>query len=578
MRRLTRPRGARVAVVVTVLALGPAAVAAALRLPLINQLDWADAWFYSGYGWVPKHHFHVYGWTYFGVRFPAILPIGVFARVFGTYGGYVLLRYILAVASGVAVYLGVRRFAGTGVAVSTAFLLYLNPFFSRMLLWDYAGFAAVSAGVIGVALWWWSDERGLAWTLLPGAALASALFANALFGTALLVLAAVELVAATRTSLAACVRLAGRIVVAVLGGLIVFALGYVGYVAILGSFSPLDLVRPTIDFVRSNEQNSAMYQHPPSEWLAHEVRIWMPVVLSVAVASSLGRRLFGSDLRARVAQTAIGYTVLLWIYRATVTSSVVETWWAYALVVVALAPAIGVLLQEVATMRTGRRAWAAAAGVVIVVALAIRTFDGHADRLYSWIERHPDAVYALLGAGLACALLLLIRAEALRAASLCAVFALTTLMAWAPSVFDGRGTTGVFVRDWAADWHAYAAARSFVDLDRRYDSAQSHVYTWFPGTLGITNIAWAALPQIGTTVQLLNSGEPLDKLLPLGRARLRLPNAAYVLIMSPQPSDIPDAEHALAQNGFGTREVRTGLWDDGRLRYALLSLTSKPPS
>jgi hypothetical protein len=48
--------------------------------------------------------------------------------------------------------------------------------------------------------------------------------------------------------------------------------------------------------------------------------------------------------------------------------------------------------------------------------------------------------------------------------------------------------------------------------------------------------------------------------------------------MSPQPSDIPDAEHALAQNGFGTREVKTGLWDDGRLRYALLSLTSKPPS
>jgi hypothetical protein len=457
-------------------------------------------------------------------------------------------------------------------------LLYMNPFFSRMLLWDYASFAAVSAGVIGIALWWWSDQRGIVWTLLPGAALASALFANALFGTAILVLAVVELVAAARTSLSMCVRLAARIGVALFAGVMVFSVGYLGYVAILGSFSPLDLVRPTIDFVRSNEQNSAMYQHPASEWLLHEVRIWPPVLLSVAVAASLGRKLFGSDLRARVAQTFIGYTGLLWIYRATVTSSVVETWWAYALVVVAMAPAVGVLLQEATTMRTGRRPWAAAAGAVVVVALAIRTFDGHADRLYSWIERHPAAVYALVGTALVCALVLLIRAEALRAAALWTVLALTTLMVWAPSVFDGRGTTGVFVSDWATDWRAYAAARSFVDLDRHYDSAQGHVYTWFPGTLGITNIAWAALPQLGTTVQLLNSGEPLDKLLPLGRARLRLPNAAYVLIMSPQRTDLPAAKQALAGNGFGTRQVKAGFWDDGRLSYVLLALTSKPPS
>ena len=60
------------------------------------------------------------------------------------------------------------------ISLATTILLYLDPFFSRMLLWDYAGFAAVSAGVAGFALWWWSDGRRLVWTLLPGAALAIA--------------------------------------------------------------------------------------------------------------------------------------------------------------------------------------------------------------------------------------------------------------------------------------------------------------------------------------------------------------------------------------------------------------------
>ena len=181
--------------VATAIALGPLLAVVVLRLPLLNQLDWADAWFYSAYAWVPKHHFGVFGWNYFSVRFPAILSIGVFERVFGTDAGYLVLRYLLAVGTGTALYLCVRRFASAWISVATTMLLYLDPFFSRMLLWDYSGFAAVSAGVAGFALWWWSDGRRLGWTLLPGAALAIALFANALIGTALAVLFVVEAVA-----------------------------------------------------------------------------------------------------------------------------------------------------------------------------------------------------------------------------------------------------------------------------------------------------------------------------------------------------------------------------------------------
>jgi hypothetical protein len=568
-----RRLGLERAVVVAVLVLAPAAVAAALRLPLINQLDWADAWFYSAYAWVPKHHFAVYGWNYFSVRFPAILSIGVFERVFGTYGGYVVLRYVLAVASGAAVYLAARRVADVWVALASAVLLYLNPFFSRMLLWDYAGFVAVAAGVVGFALWWWADDRHLAWTLLPGAALALALFANAFVGTALFVLFVVELVSAVRTGLGACLRFAARVGISVLAGLVVFALGYAGYVAIIGGFGPLDLVRPTIDFFRSNSENSAPYQHLPSQWLLHEVRIWAPVVFSLALVGVLGRRVLATDLRARIAQTCIAYTAFLWLYRATVTSSVVETWWAYDFVVMVIAPAVALLLSEAVGRRRG---WLVAVVLAGLLALALRTADDVAGDTYEWVSRHPAADLALLAAGAACAALLLVRVEPVRAVALAGVLVVTTLLAWAPSIFDGRGTTGVFATDWARDWHAYAAGRSLADLVRDYDSAQSHVYTWYPGTTGLTQIGWTTLPQLGTTVQLLGYDQPLNQLLPLGRARLRQPTAAYVLIMSPRRGDLPAATRALRDNGFRFSPVDTGSWADGGLRFLLLRLTARP--
>jgi hypothetical protein len=130
---LRRPQ-AEFVLALCVIALAPPLIVAAFHLPLINQLDYADAWFYSAYAWAPHHHLNVLQWTYFADRFPAVLSIGAFARAFGTNSGYVVLRYILAVAAAVAVYLAVRRFATGWVALGAALLLDLNPYFSRMLL------------------------------------------------------------------------------------------------------------------------------------------------------------------------------------------------------------------------------------------------------------------------------------------------------------------------------------------------------------------------------------------------------------------------------------------------------------
>jgi hypothetical protein len=559
------------------LAVAPVLTVLALRLPLINQLDYADAWFYSAYAWVPKHHFAVFPWNYFAVRFPAILSIGVFDRLFGAEGGYFVLRYLLAVGSGGALYMGVRRFAAAPVAAGAVLLLFLNPFFSRMLLWDYAGFVAVAGGVIGFALWYWSDGRAVGWSLLPGSALAIAVFANALAATAVFTLLLVELVAAARRGRKPLITLAARLGVCVIGGVGVFVVGYIGYLALLGSLSPADLLRPTIRFLADNGQNAAPYRQGTGRWLLHDPRIWAPVVLSAALVAALGRRVLGTDLQARCAQVCVAYTLLLWLYRFAVTSSVVETWWAYNVVVIAMAPGTGALLHELARgEQSALRRSTLAVGVAAGVALLVRDVPGPAVDAYAWLSAHAAALLALLAATAAVVVTITVRVRAVRLLGLLGAIAAVQVLAYAPSIFDGRGGTGVFVRSGDLEWAAYPAGKRLVELIRDHEGRGRHVFVWSRGIAGLPNIVWADLPQYGSTVNQVGVDESMARLRPLGRARLLQPQATSVLVLSERSGDLRSATRALVGAGFGERFVTRGSLADGGLHYLLLELTRKP--
>jgi hypothetical protein len=573
-RRIARPRTAYI--VTAVLGLTPILTVIALRLPLINQLNYADPWFYSAFAWVPKHQFAVFGWNYFSVRFPAILAIGVFERVFGAGDGYLLLRYLLAVASGLSLYLCVRRFASVSVALGTAVLLYLQPFFSRMLLWDYSAFVEVSVGLAGVALWFWSDRRRLSWTLLPGAALAAGVFANALFGTAVLVLFLVEGVAAIRQRGPARIAYFARLGVAAVAAIGVFLLGYLSYLEILGGLSPYDLLRPTIKFLAENSKNSSPYRFPASSWLLREPRIWGPVIMSIALVAVLRRRILAITLEARIAQMCVAYTAFLWLYRFLITSSVIETWWAYSVVVVAMAPAMGVLLHELVDRSTRPRRWAAIAlGAFALTAILIRDVSGPANEAYSTLAKHEGLLVALLAIGVTAAVGIGSRVVP-RAASLTLLVVVLAIMSFAPSVLDGRGTTGIFVTRGSTEWNAYGAGQRFADLVRNYDNPKHRVFLWYPGLLGYVSIAWLDLPQDADTLNEVGvPTESLGHLTPLGAARLKQPEVAYVLIIAPRLREVLSGSEALAAGGFGQRLVRGGELANGDLQFRLVAITSK---
>jgi hypothetical protein len=562
--------------VTVVIALAPVFLVVALRIPLINQLNYADAWFYSGYAWVPKHHFAVFGWNYFSVRFPAILGIGVFERAFGAGDGYVLLRYLLAIMCGASIYVCVRRFASSSVAIGAVVLLYVNPFFSRMLLWDYAGFIEVAAGVIGIALWYWSDSRRLAWTLLPGAAFATAVFANALVGTVLLVLFGVEAFAAVRQGKSATLCYAARLGVVAGATVGIFVVGYLSYVAILGSLSPYDLLRPTIKAFGENNKNSSPYRQPVSAWLLHEPRIWAPVITSVALVAVLRLRILGGDIAARIAQVCVAYTAFLWLFRFLVTSSVIETWWAYSIVVVAMAPAVGVLLHEFADSPTyARRRSVLVVGVFTLTAIFIRNLPNTAANAYHALSEHEALLIVLLLTGVVSAMCMgLGRVAGRVVASTVFVMVLATML-YAPSILDGRGTTGIFVTSGSQEWRAYSAGERFIDLVREYDNPNRRVFLWYPGTFGYVSMAWTDLPQDADTVNQVGVSESVEQLTPLGVARLMQPDVGYVMILSPQFGDLVKAREALARGGFAGNMLRDGVLAEGRLHYALVVLNKK---
>ena len=572
-RRFVEFSGVSLLVPVTI-GLAPLLVVLVLRLPLINQLNYADAWFYTSYAWAPKHDFAVFGWNYFSVRFPPILAIGAFQRVFGASYGYVLLRYLLAVACGSSVYLCVKRFASVQIALTTTVLLYLDPFFSRMLLWDYSGFLEVAAGVVGIALWYWSDDRPLPATILSGIALSIAVFANALFGTMLVVLLLVEAIDAFRGGREGVLHYVARLLVCASSAVFVFLVGYLSYLKILGSLGPYELLRPTIEFFGENSKKSAPYQHPIGSWLLHEPRVWAPVVLSSALVATLRGRLFYRGTAARIAQLCVAYTVFLWLYRVLVVSAVIEQWFAYSLTVVVMVPAAGVLLNEIARDRSRVTRALAPCITFAIFAILIRDLTGPADDIYKRLSVHSWLVVVLIGLGLLAAVFTALRTR-LQPAGLAALAAVLALMSFAPSVLDGRGTTGIFVTNGAQEWTAYKAAERFVDIVQDYDSPSHRVFLWFPGEFGNVSLTWTDLPQDADTLNQVGVSESIDHLTPLGLARLQEPAVAYVMILAPNADEVMQGRLALARAGIETRMTRDGTLSEGVLHFALLLLTKK---
>lgn len=566
------------AVGVAVVALAPVLGVALLRAPLLNNLVYRDPWFYSGYGWTLEHHVEIFGWFYYAVRFPVSLPIGWTTDLFGPLPGYLVLRYAILVGTGAVLYACVRRFASVTVAASAVVLLALNPFYLRMVLWDYTSYVALPAAIAGIALWLMASTRGqVFWPFLAAGALFSAsAFANALSVSVVAPLAVVEVVAAFRRGPNEFGRLAVRTAAGLLGAIAVFVAGYLGYRAYIGPFSPRELVEPTLDFVRANDQLAAPLQRPVSEFLDGEPRIYAPVLLCLALATALGARLFEDTLPGRLAQYAIGYVALLWLYRFAVTSSVLETWWAYSMTAISMCFAVPLVLDALARRspaRAGRVLAAAAVAGTVATSLIVRNANAAAVDVYERIRDNATlVVVVLVVGGVLVGAMRFVPNWTAQAAAAGVFFALVAFVSLTPARYIGINQTGEFAPDGRAEILAYDAAYRMAKLLEGRDQPQSRVLLWTTLS-GFPMIAWTNLPhQFSSIVSPEAPIAALSELSPEAADLVRHPTTDALLLLSEDPADMTRAGIALRRVGIRSSVLREGAWADGHLHYRLVDV------
>ncbi len=551
-----------------------------LRAPLVNALPNNDTWFYSGYGWALTHHIEVFGWFYYADRFTVILPIAWSTALLGPVAGYLVLRYLLLAATGAALYLCCRRFTSPLIAAAGVLLLALNSFYMRLMLWDYTTFIALPCTIAGAALWWLGKSRGrvLAYRAASGALLAAAIFANPLSALALPPLYGVEAIAALRSGRRELIAFVSGLLVSLAAAVVVFIAGYLSYRAYLGSFPIKDMWESTLEFARSNSQLSAPFVHPPSVWLKTEPRVWGPVLICVGVVVVLGPGLLRNTLRARVAQFAVAYTAIYWVYRFAVTSAVIETWWAYGMTAASSAFAMPVMLDEItrrAITRTRLLIGAALLTTAITV-LLIRSARSPALSVYDYLRFHPFPLLAvLIACSLAAAGMTLLRRPGLRVAALTVFAAVVAAIMLTPADIIGTNQTGEFSPYGGLELKAYGAAYKMVRLIASRDRPQSRVLLW-DDLYGLSAVSWADLPHQEGGIENVEAPVPLNELQP-GEAELLLyPTTKRVLVLGQSDSETRSTLPEMRKLGLHPTVEQSGSWAGGALHYALVEV--HPPA
>lgn len=557
-----------------IVALAPLVGVLALRAPLVNALPYRDPWFYSGYGWTLAHHVEVFGWFYYAVRFPVTLPIAWSSAVLGPVGGYLVLRYLIFVATAGLVYACVRRFSSAWVAAAGAVLLCLDPFYVRLVLWDYTSFVALPCTIAAAAVWFLGDSgrRGLPSAVLSGALLSAAVFANPLSGIAIPALFGVEAIAAARGGWTAVLGFALRLVGAVVGAALLFVLGYLGYAAFLGHFPPKDLVQPTLDFLRANKQLAAPFQIPARTWLANEPRVYAPVLAGLAVVVVLRRELVANTLAARVAQFAVAYTAVIWLYRKFVVSSVIETWWAYSMTAVTICFAMPVILDSLAVRGAGRpRKLVVAASVAgaVITDVIVRSFEPTALSLYADIKHETVALVALIVVAVVASVALWVCRGPLVAAAMLVFAVVLTVVALAPATYIGIGQTGEFTPSGRAELQAYDGAYRMAELLKDHDQPDARTLLWSSMSGFASGVTWENLPHQQGGIQDAEKPVQLPHLTPAELDLLRYPTTRGILVLTENQAEFAAASRRLARLGFAPAAASRGLWADGHLRYAL---------
>jgi hypothetical protein len=328
--------------------------------------------------------------------------------------------------------------------------------------------------------------------------------------------------------------------------------------------------------VQNQDVRAAGYVLPVRDWILDEPRIYAPLVLLAGMALAMGRRLFGVDVASRVAQFALLYTATLWAYRFVATSSVIETWWANAMLATSMAFAGAVLLHEVD--RRGSRGLAVVAlpmGIAAAVGLAVRSSDIRSVELYNDVRGSSLRLGVLIAAALLVGLAARRAGVVPRILGATAILSVATWLALTPAQYLGVGRTGEFSGVPRDEWRGYNVAHRLEQLVNAADTPNARRLVWYPEATGLLQDVWVTLPHVGGSVNPYEAPEPDMTISEYGRGRLRYPTTASVVVIAEDTSLLEAARRNLRANRVTYRAEPTRSWAGGRVHVQVLHLRDR---
>lgn len=274
------------------LALSPLLAELVLRLAVMSPVEVPDPSMHTTYI-VDPHQIYARYRTAFsptarlreGARVGFVVPARIFYELFGSVGGFLAFRYLLALVAVVPAYLLLRRLYGRPAAAMAAVLVLSCPVFIRAWGTDYPNSAAISylTGALAcLAIALLATRRRLWWAAVAGGLVTLATWSFVTSATvalpALAVYLAIRLLQSRRRALADA------------GALLASALATSGILA-AGSYfliGPANYITPTWQsyFYLATPAQQAMWHSSSWRWLPYDTYLLVPIaVVGIGLAA-----------------------------------------------------------------------------------------------------------------------------------------------------------------------------------------------------------------------------------------------------------------------------------------------------
>ena len=528
------------------LALIPLTAIVAFKISLVNQYGTVDPYLYTGLARNLDLSWFWLGPTYYAVRFSTVLPMRWSVDLFGDVGGYLVLHYLAYLLLAGSLYAMVRRLSDCSIAVVVVLFLVCNPLAARFLAWDYVNFLAIPYFMASIALWTIGAGRSLLWRFLAGFFAAAAVVAHLYVGIGLAVFYLSVFFAATWLDKKTVFRVMLGAAYATVGFLVCLASGWLGYVAILGWFSPIDLLSPTIAAAGIIPGNAQAYSVPFLNWAASYYYIYVPIILAIsAIAGTRGQIRIPRMLP--VFLFAIIYAAVIFLYRLLATTFVLEQSVYFSYLDPAIFLMLAVTLESLPTRTVSLALFSVG---TVSAALAHVWLPQTMAAFYLRMTGSFVALGVLLCASVIAGGLILLAPRhrgvaPIAAVILAIILQVATFASPAFGVLYGSPSNAI-------QWPSYLIGTGIANITRQHSHPNERVLVWTPNhpdvafsTAFVDFCCFLRNPWVGEGMPVLGDFE---------LRKLSDKRVSQILMVSEQPSMLDAGETTLEKAGFQIEE------------------------